>query len=83
MATVVGEMPNHCCRLELVNKHWYATLYPKANGWYNGANIPGKRVEPMNFTGGIPLYCETLCKSLENGFQGLHVTRGPENAVAA
>lgn len=40
---------------------WYITLYPKANGWYNGANIPGKKIEPLNYTGGT--YCpgRNLC----------------------
>ncbi|KAH0845740.1 Cyclopentanone 1,2-monooxygenase [Fonsecaea pedrosoi] len=57
------------------NELWYKTLYPKANGWYNGANIPGKRVEPMNWIGGMVPYVAALHNSLENGYQGWRVSK--------
>lgn len=53
----------------------YKTLFPKANGWYNGANIPGKTVEPMNWIGGIVTYVDALNKSLYNDFQGWNATK--------
>ncbi|EKD19123.1 uncharacterized protein L3040_007235 [Drepanopeziza brunnea f. sp. 'multigermtubi'] len=28
---------------------WDATLFPMAKSWYQGANIPGRRVEPLNW----------------------------------
>ena len=28
---------------------WNITLFPKAKSWYQGANIPGKKVEPLNW----------------------------------
>jgi len=57
------------------NELCYKTLYPKANGWYNGANIPGKRVEPLNWIGGMVVYVDALNKSLENNYQGWHVAK--------
>lgn len=27
---------------------WYASLFPQAKSWYQGSNIPGKKVEPLN-----------------------------------
>lgn len=28
---------------------WDATLFPQAKSWYQGANIPGRKVEPLNW----------------------------------
>lgn len=28
---------------------WSKTLFPLANSWYQGSNIPGKRIEPLNW----------------------------------
>ncbi|KAL4749993.1 hypothetical protein BDW72DRAFT_213756 [Aspergillus terricola var. indicus] len=42
------------------------TLFPKANSWYMGANIPGKKREMLNFPGGIPMYEEMCFKALQN-----------------
>ena len=49
----------------------YAThLWSKAKSWYNGANIPGKVVESLNFTGGLPLYMQLCNESVEKGYEG-------------
>ena len=52
-----------------MNEKWNASLFPQAKSWYQGANIPGKRVEPLNWAGGMPAYIETLEKSNQNGYQ--------------
>jgi cation diffusion facilitator CzcD-associated flavoprotein CzcO len=39
-----------------MKKKWDASLFPLAKSWYQGSNIPGKRVEPLNWSGGIPAY---------------------------
>ncbi|KAL0573033.1 hypothetical protein V5O48_008926 [Marasmius crinis-equi] len=45
-------------------------LTHKARSWWNGANIPGKPIEQLNFLGGIPLY-HSLCQSnAEKGYEG-------------
>ncbi|KAL2787935.1 hypothetical protein BJX66DRAFT_340790 [Aspergillus keveii] len=41
------------------------TLFPKANSWYMGANIPGKKIQMLNFPGGLPLYEQMCWKALE------------------
>jgi len=35
-----------------------ATLFPRADSWYLGANIPGKPREMLAFAGGLPAYME-------------------------
>jgi hypothetical protein len=50
-------------------------LFPLAKSWYSGANIPGKRVEPLNWAGGMVDYCNTLYDSLDNDYQGWHVSK--------
>lgn len=52
-----------------------ATLFPQAKSWYSGANIPGKKVEPLNWAGGMVPYVEALHNSLENGYQGWHTEK--------
>jgi len=56
-----------CKRL---NEKWDASLFPMAKSWYQGANIPGRKVEPLNWSGGMVEYVNTLHRSLENDFQG-------------
>lgn len=57
-----------------VNDAWNATLFPAADGWYNGANIPGKPVEPLNYIGGIPAYIAALDASSKNNYEGFVLT---------
>ena len=46
------------------------TLFPKANSWYVGANIPGKNRVFMPYVGGFGPY-DQLCKDIAlNGYQG-------------
>ncbi|KAK6413036.1 hypothetical protein LTR81_012964 [Elasticomyces elasticus] len=58
-----------------MNEKWDITLFPKAKGWYNGSNIPGKRVEPLNWAGGMIEYTESLHNSLEKNYQGWHTEK--------
>lgn len=46
-----------------------------AKSWYSGANIPGKKVEPLNWAGGMVEYVDSLHKSLENDYQGWNVVK--------
>lgn len=32
-----------------MNEKWDESLFPQAKSWYQGSNIPGKRVEPLNW----------------------------------
>jgi len=49
---------------------WNSTLFPLAKSWYQGANIPGRKVEPLNWAGGMPEYVASLDRSCENDYQG-------------
>lgn len=57
----------HCA--EIVN----ATLFPKANSWYMGANIPGKHREILNYPGGISMYLELCEASAAKGYSGFRL----------
>jgi len=49
-----------------------STLYPRANSWYNGSNIPGKPRRFMVYVGGIGLYrqlCDDISSSGYPGFR--------------
>lgn len=46
------------------------TLFPQANSWYMGANIPGKKRQLLNYAGGVPLYLQKCAESVENGYAG-------------
>lgn len=54
---------------------WASSLFPQAKSWYQGSNIPGKRVEPLNWAGGMPAYIKAIHESLDNNFQGWHVAK--------
>ncbi|OXA45122.1 baeyer-Villiger monooxygenase [Folsomia candida] len=56
----------------MVRHVWEISLFRKAESWYQGANIPGKRREPLNFAGGIPAYRKTLNECRDEGYRGLH-----------
>ncbi|THV05889.1 FAD/NAD(P)-binding domain-containing protein [Dendrothele bispora CBS 962.96] len=46
------------------------TLVPLAKSWYMGANIPGKKIEPLNFPGGVPSYRKLITDVVEKGYEG-------------
>jgi cation diffusion facilitator CzcD-associated flavoprotein CzcO len=47
------------------------TLYPKTDSWYMGANIPGKRREPLVWLGGMPSWWKCCTDALEE-WDGFH-----------
>ena len=46
------------------------TLFPRADSWYMGANIPGKPREMLNWPGGLQLYLEACRESAAAGYSG-------------
>lgn len=65
-----------------------ATLFPQTKSWYMGANIPGKKVEQLNYAGGFPKYIEEINSVFDDwkGFtlvrkNGEHVATGKEEAT--
>jgi cyclohexanone monooxygenase len=62
-----------------------ATLYPLANSWYMGANIPGKPRVFMPYVGGFDRYKRTCDEVAGKGYEGFRMTRseGGESASDA
>lgn len=46
------------------------SLFPRADSWYMGANIPGKPREMLNWPGGLQLYLMACRNSAESGYSG-------------
>ncbi|THU81750.1 cyclohexanone monooxygenase [Dendrothele bispora CBS 962.96] len=42
----------------------------KAKGWYNNGNVPGRRLQPLNYTGGTAAYATMLKETAQKGYQG-------------
>ena len=47
-----------------------ATLYPTADSWYMGANVPGKPRVFMPYIGGVGAYRERCDEVVANGYEG-------------
>eukprot|EP00469_Lotharella_globosa_P006704 CAMPEP_0167786328 /NCGR_PEP_ID=MMETSP0111_2-20121227/8724_1 /TAXON_ID=91324 /ORGANISM="Lotharella globosa, Strain CCCM811" /LENGTH=565 /DNA_ID=CAMNT_0007677683 /DNA_START=22 /DNA_END=1719 /DNA_ORIENTATION=- len=47
------------------------TLFPKANSWYMGANVPGKPRMILPFMGGFKTYIDMCDEVAANGYTGL------------
>ena len=56
-----------------VNEVGHATLYPRANSWYMGANIPGKPRIFMPYVGGVGTYRQTCDRVAADGYEGFIV----------
>jgi cyclohexanone monooxygenase len=50
-----------------------ATLFPQADSWYFGANIPGKPREMLSFAGGLSTYMAKCNESAERGYEGFAI----------
>ena len=50
-----------------------ATLFPQADSWYLGANIPGKPREMLSFIGGLSTYIAKCNESAERGYEGFAI----------
>lgn len=53
-----------------VNQVASFTLYPRANSWYIGANVPGKPRVFMPYIGGLNLYSEKCQQVADAGYEG-------------
>jgi acetyl esterase/lipase len=49
------------------------TLYPRANSWYMGANVPGKPRVFLPYIGGVDAYRRACQEVTENGFVGFRL----------
>ncbi len=67
--------------IEHVNEVAGATLYPLANSWYMGANIPGKPRIFMPYVGGVAAYKNKCDEVVADGYQGFLMTSGAVNVT--
>jgi cyclohexanone monooxygenase len=65
-----------------VNAVGHQTLYPRANSWYMGANVPGKPRIFMPYVGGVGTYRQTCDAVAARGYEGFVLTprRTPASA---
>ena len=59
------------------------TLYPLANSWYVGANIPGKPRVFMPYVGGVAAYKKKCDEVAGNGYEGFYLAGAEEQRFAA
>ena len=70
IATIEATVPAEDAWVEHVNEVADLTLYPKANSWYLGANIPGKPRVFMPYVGGVGVYADKCREVVANGYEG-------------
>ena len=68
--------------VEHVNEAAFKTLYPGANSWYMGANVPGKPRVFMPYIGGVGSYREKCTEIASHGYEGFLRTGHPTAAAA-
>ncbi len=56
-----------------VDQAVHGSLRASVDSWYNGANIPGKVKEHLNYAGGIPNYKRILAEVRDKGMEGFTV----------
>ena len=66
-----------------VNEVAYTTLYPQADSWYMGANIPGKPRIFMPYIGGVGPYRQICNEVAARGYEGFAMTRAAQKQKAA
>jgi cyclohexanone monooxygenase len=66
-----------------VNEVAQQTLYPQANSWYMGANIPGKVRIFMPYIGGVGVYRRICDDIAAKGYEGFAMTAGEPSARMA
>jgi len=54
-----------------------ATLFPKADSWYMGANVPGKPRVFMLFVSGFAVYNDICAEVAEAGYTGFDLIKAP------
>lgn len=55
------------------------TLYPRANSWYLGANVPGKPRVFMPYVDGFNVYSSICEKISSKGYEGFHLSEATKN----
>jgi cyclohexanone monooxygenase len=69
--------------VEHVNEVAYATLFPQADSWYLGPNVPGKRRVFMPYVAGTVAYREKCDAVAANGYEGFILSEPKKASLAA
>jgi cyclohexanone monooxygenase len=69
--------------VEHVNKVADTTLYPRANSWYMGANVPGKPRVFMPYIGGVATYRRECAEIAAAGYRGFRLSGAAQQVAAA
>lgn len=69
--------------VEHVNVVAHKTLFPRANSWYMGANIPGKPRLFMPYIGGVGAYRRICDGVVADDYRGFRFEANPQASAAA
>ena len=70
IATIDADVGAEDAWVAHVNEVAQGTLYPTANSWYMGANVPGKPRIFMPYIGGVHVYGQKLKDVAAKGYEG-------------
>ena len=70
IATIEATLDAENAWVDHVNELANATLYPQANSWYLGANVPGKPRVFMPYPGGLRAYRRKCSEVAAAGYEG-------------
>ncbi len=73
MATIEPTVAAEDDWVDHVNEVADKTLYPLANSWYIGANVPGKPRVFMPYVGGVGAYAQKCEEVAANGYEGFRL----------
>ncbi len=76
LATIDATKPAEDRWVEHVNQAASKTLFPKANSWFLGANIPGKPRVFMPYVAKIGVYRQECQQVADRGYEGFMLERG-------
>jgi cyclohexanone monooxygenase len=73
LQTIEATIPAEDAWVDHVNEVANFTLYPQANSWYIGANVPGKPRVFMPYIGGVNLYAERCAQVAADDYEGFQL----------
>ncbi len=73
--SIEASLEAECKWVEHVTDVANATLYPRANSWYVGANVPGKPRVFMPYVGGVGVYRQKCDEVAEHQYEGFVLSK--------
>jgi cyclohexanone monooxygenase len=70
LAAIEAKVDAEDAWVDHVNEVGHMTLYPRANSWYMGANVPGKPRIFMPYVGGVFTYRQKCDDVAAKGYEG-------------